>query len=199
MLKDRDYLEKGTSAFTSFIRAYKEHECSFIFRFASLDLGELATAFVLLRLPKMPELKSSHADMTTFTPAGPDVDIHGIRFKDKTREKARQARLAKELANGGKNAKQIKAEQKMAEKLAYQKRKKDEAVEKGRNPNKKRGKQAQIYDEWDELAKEERLNKKLKQGKIDKAEFKRLMRGDEKKAVKSDEIDSDDELSDMDE
>jgi ATP-dependent RNA helicase DDX55/SPB4 len=29
---DRDMLEKGTKAFTSYIRAYKEHHCSFIFR-----------------------------------------------------------------------------------------------------------------------------------------------------------------------
>lgn len=29
---DRDMLEKGTKAFTSYIRAYKEHYCSFIFR-----------------------------------------------------------------------------------------------------------------------------------------------------------------------
>ena len=32
VLKDRDYLEKGTKAFTSYIRAYKEHTCAFIFR-----------------------------------------------------------------------------------------------------------------------------------------------------------------------
>lgn len=32
VLKDRDILEKGTKAFTSYIRAYKEHVCSFIFR-----------------------------------------------------------------------------------------------------------------------------------------------------------------------
>ena len=31
--KDRDVLEKGTRAFTSYIRAYKEHHCSFIFRY----------------------------------------------------------------------------------------------------------------------------------------------------------------------
>lgn len=29
---DRDMLEKGTKAFTSYIRAYKEHHCTFIFR-----------------------------------------------------------------------------------------------------------------------------------------------------------------------
>jgi ATP-dependent RNA helicase DDX55/SPB4 len=32
VLKDRDLLEKGTKAFTSYIRAYKEHQCAFIFR-----------------------------------------------------------------------------------------------------------------------------------------------------------------------
>ena len=30
---DRDILEKGTKAFTSYIRAYKEHHCAFIFRY----------------------------------------------------------------------------------------------------------------------------------------------------------------------
>jgi ATP-dependent RNA helicase DDX55/SPB4 len=31
--RDRDVLEKGTKAFTSYIRAYKEHHCAFIFRY----------------------------------------------------------------------------------------------------------------------------------------------------------------------
>jgi ATP-dependent RNA helicase DDX55/SPB4 len=31
-LTDRDMLEKGTKAFMSYIRAYKEHHCAFIFR-----------------------------------------------------------------------------------------------------------------------------------------------------------------------
>jgi ATP-dependent RNA helicase DDX55/SPB4 len=33
VLNDRDILEKGTKAFTSYIRAYKEHHCAFIFRY----------------------------------------------------------------------------------------------------------------------------------------------------------------------
>jgi ATP-dependent RNA helicase DDX55/SPB4 len=32
VLQDRDLLEKGTKAFTAHVRAYKEHQCSFIFR-----------------------------------------------------------------------------------------------------------------------------------------------------------------------
>lgn len=33
VLQDRDALEKGTKGYTSYVRAYKEHHCSFIFRF----------------------------------------------------------------------------------------------------------------------------------------------------------------------
>jgi hypothetical protein len=32
VMKDRDMLEKGTKAYTSYIRAYKENHCAFIFR-----------------------------------------------------------------------------------------------------------------------------------------------------------------------
>jgi ATP-dependent RNA helicase DDX55/SPB4 len=39
VLKDRDFLEKGTKAFTSYIRAYKEHRCAFIFRYVLLWFG----------------------------------------------------------------------------------------------------------------------------------------------------------------
>lgn len=49
-------MEKGTRAFVSYIRGYKEHHCRFIFRFAELHLGRLAAAFAILRLPKMPEV-----------------------------------------------------------------------------------------------------------------------------------------------
>lgn len=148
-----------------------------LLRFTSLDLGLLATSFALLRLPKMPELKDKLGKLN-FKSAGPEIDIHGIQYKDKVREKARQKRLSAELAAGGKNAKQIKAEQRVAAKLQRLKDIRQENIEKGRNPNKKRGRQAQIFDEWDDLAKEERLHKKLKQGKITKDEYKRLMYGD---------------------
>jgi len=111
-------------------------------RFASLDLGMLATSFSLLRLPKMPELRDKQ--LPNFTPAGPEIDIHAISFKDKTREAARQKRLAAELAAGGKNAKQIKAEQRAAERISKQKERRATEIAKGRNPNKKKGKQAKV-------------------------------------------------------
>uniref|UniRef100_A0A7S4ABZ6 ATP-dependent RNA helicase n=2 Tax=Pseudo-nitzschia australis TaxID=44445 RepID=A0A7S4ABZ6_9STRA len=177
VLKDRDYLEKGTKAFTSYIRGYKEHVCGFIFRFASLDLGHLATSFCLLRLPKMPELREYNGKLKHFEPAGLEVDIYKIPYLDKPREAARQKRLAAELAGGGKNAKQIKAEQRKAEQIRRQKERRQTAIEKGRNPDKKRGRNAQIIDEWDNLAKEERLYKKFRRKKITKEEYEEQLFG----------------------
>ena len=45
-----------------------------------------------------------------------------------------------------------------------------------------------MYDEWDELAKEERLHKRLKQGKITKDRYRELMYGDKVGADKDDVI-----------
>jgi len=182
VLKDRDILEKGTKAYMSYIRAYKEHHCGFIFRFASLDLGLLATSFSLLRLPKMPELRDNK-NIRNFTPAGPEINIHAISFQSKPRESARQKRLAAELAAGGKNAKQIKAEAHAAERLQKSKERRAAELAKGRNPNKKKkkGRQQQIFDEWDDLAKEERLYKKLRTKKISQEEYERQLYGGKKK------------------
>lgn len=145
-------------------------------RFASLDLGLLATSFCLLRLPKMPELRDCiqkhKGKLPNFVPAGRDIDITAIKFQDKVRERARQKRLLLEQETmGGKNAKQIKAEQKKLDKIQKEKDRRRVAIEKGRNPDKKRGKNARMMDEWDDLAKEERLYKKLRKGKITQSEY----------------------------
>ena len=123
----------------------------------------------------MPELREKKLEH--FTPAL-DVDIYAIPFLDKHREKARQIRLEAELAAGGKNAKQIKAEQRQAERLRRQKERRQQEIAKGRNPKKKRGRQQQLFDEWDDLAKEERLYKKLKRKKITNEQYDKLMYGE---------------------
>jgi ATP-dependent RNA helicase DDX55/SPB4 len=49
-------------AFVSFVRAYSKHEASYIFRIKDLDLVGVAKSFGLLRLPKMPEMKTVNRD-----------------------------------------------------------------------------------------------------------------------------------------
>ena len=176
--KPRRYMQEP-SAPTSVFSNHFSFVTSLLDRFASLDLGLLATSFCLLRLPKMPELRTvlqkHKGRLPHFTPAGPEVDIFAIPYKDKAREKARQRRLQQELAAGGKSAKLIKAEKRKAEKERKQKERRQLVVDKGRNPDKKRGRQAQIVDEWDDLAKEERLHKQLKKGKISQEEYDKLL------------------------
>lgn len=41
----------------SALRAYTKHEASYIFRVADLDFNSLGTAYGLLRLPAMPEVR----------------------------------------------------------------------------------------------------------------------------------------------
>ena len=82
---DREVMEKGTRAFVSYLRGYKEHQCKFIFRLADLDLSRLAYAFGLLRLPRMPEVKKARGE--GFVPS--EVDPDTVRFRDKARERQR--------------------------------------------------------------------------------------------------------------
>jgi ATP-dependent RNA helicase DDX55/SPB4 len=125
-------------------------------------------------MPEFREILKRCGSLPNFSPAGREVDIMAIPFKDKLREQARQKRLSVELV-AGKSAKQVKADEKKAnleiKAAAKAAAKRADAKLKGRNPDKKRGKHAQMMDEWDELAKEERVYKKFKRGKISKEEM----------------------------
>ena len=121
----------------------------------------------------MPEIGAAlkNGVLPHFTPAE-DVDTAKIAFRDKIREKARQVRL---LAPTPPNNKKEKAVERKEAKERKEAARRQAAKDKGRNPDKKRGKHAQMMDEWDELAKEERLHKKLRRGKISKEEFDRQL------------------------
>jgi ATP-dependent RNA helicase DDX55/SPB4 len=197
VLQDRDLLEKGTRAFVSYVRSYKEHRCAFIFRLKDLDLLACAEAFALLRLPTMSELRTSKATETFV--AVEDAVIAQIPYKDKQRERHRQEKWA---AQQEVNAKEKKDRFRKANKKSGQSNESDsdsdsdddddDAPAKGggknkkqqsggggggagananKGPKRKKGKRQMIYEEWDQLAAEERLHKKLKQGKISQAEF----------------------------
>jgi len=57
-------------AFPSYIQAYSKHQASFIFRMNELDIPSIAYSWGLLKLPRMPELKSRQI---LWTP--PSVDV----------------------------------------------------------------------------------------------------------------------------
>lgn len=71
-------LELGTEAFIGFLRAYREHQCSYIFRMETLDVGAVARSYALFRLPKIKELR---VDTVDFVPDEMDTSL--IPYKQK--------------------------------------------------------------------------------------------------------------------
>ncbi|CAD6566437.1 MAG: ATP-dependent rRNA helicase spb4 [Tremellales sp. Tagirdzhanova-0007] len=68
-------LKQGAKAFVSSLRAYTKHEASFIFRLVDLDLGSVATAYGLLRLPAMPEIKEWRKRRNTSAKGIPEQEV----------------------------------------------------------------------------------------------------------------------------
>lgn len=191
--KDRDVMDKGVRAFVSFVRAYKSHILKHIFDFQNLRLGYLAMMFGVLQLPKMPELKHENALLGYEAPEI-SVDVDSIQYKDKFREKHRR--------------KQLKIKKEKEKNRPPETKKRNEKIqsrnEKGKKKEKKRkrkGKNKRMVEEWNALAKEERLHKRLKKGKITKDEYERLIRGldeeEEKRAAREEDEDGSDDEKDM--
>jgi ATP-dependent RNA helicase DDX55/SPB4 len=87
---DREVFQLAQRAFVSWARSYIEHQASSIFRIQDLDWLDLAKGWGLVELPKMPELRGLDIDRSL----GLGIDSEAITFKDKQREKKRQAEIA---------------------------------------------------------------------------------------------------------
>ncbi|KAK7693698.1 hypothetical protein QCA50_003269 [Cerrena zonata] len=192
MLKDRAIYDKAVKAFVSFVRAYSKHEASYIFRIKDLDLVGTAKAFGLLRLPRMPELK----DVDTSTWENAEVDWDNYAYLDKAHEtkrlaeaekqkvitqaeiaKRKAARAEKKALNSAWSDKVVKKTEKEKRKekkdrkrkwLKTQEQQIEENAETGDGDGDEDG---GAGDDWDELAREERMAKKLKKGDITQGDF----------------------------
>ncbi|XP_023543036.1 DEAD-box ATP-dependent RNA helicase 18 [Cucurbita pepo subsp. pepo] len=159
--KDRDVMEKGVKAFVSFIRAYKEHHCSFIFRWKELEIGKLAMAYGLLQLPLMSEVKR-HSLSTEGFVSIEDINFDEVKFKDKSREKQRKKNL------------QAKKEAQKQQPKPEPKKDPNAAAPILRKKTARQRRAVQTAEDEDELTREYRLLKKLKKGTIDEAEYAKL-------------------------
>lgn len=178
--KDRELYEKSVKAFVSWVRAYNEHQVSYIFRFKDVDVASVARAYGLIRLPRMPELKNRKIEYK-----GVDIDPEKIKYKDKIREKQRQARIAKEKEQnenqmnkkGKKKGKSVawsqkkQLKEKRLERREKRERKRDAktrdkvlALQKEEENRKKAEKQKrEMEDDWNDLREEAKMIKKRKQ------------------------------------
>ncbi|KAG8390143.1 hypothetical protein BUALT_Bualt01G0052900 [Buddleja alternifolia] len=158
--KDRDIMEKGLRAFVSYIRAYKEHHCSFIFRWKELEIGKLGMGYGLLQLPSMPEVKHHSLSTEGFVPVE-DIKLEDIKFKDKSREKQRKKNLV---------AKQAAKEQKQQKSRPVS----NASTTATRKKTARQRRAVQSTEDADEMDREYSLLKKLKKGRIDENEFAKL-------------------------
>ncbi|CAH9101544.1 unnamed protein product [Cuscuta epithymum] len=157
--KDRDVMEKGIRAFVSYIRAYKEHHCSYIFRWKELEIGKLGMGYGLLQLPSVPEVKHHSLSTEGFIPVK-DINLEEIKFKDKFREKQRKKNLE------AKKAKQ--------QEVKKQKRNPSSLKADMKKQTAKKRRASQSVEDDDEMAREYRLLRKLKKGAIDETQFAKL-------------------------
>ncbi|KAG9444186.1 hypothetical protein H6P81_015526 [Aristolochia fimbriata] len=164
--KDRDIMEKGVKAFVSYIRAYKEHHCTYIFRWKDLEIGKLGMGYGLLQIPSMPEVKHHSLSIEGFIPVD-DVDLTAIKYKDKAREKQRQKNLQAKKVKESLNNQERRAEKVKA--------KADTGAGLMRKKTGRQRRAFQTVEDEQELEVEYRLLKKLKKGVIDEKEFNKLM------------------------
>ncbi|XVF84068.1 hypothetical protein PTKIN_Ptkin16aG0545000 [Pterospermum kingtungense] len=159
-MKDRDVMEKGLRAFVSYVRAYKEHHCSYIFRWKELEIGKLGMGYGLLQLPSMPEVKHHSLSTEGFTPVE-NINMDDIKYMDKSREKQRKKNL------------QAKKEREQQESKSQKpKNASNAAAPIMRKKTAKQRRAAQTIEDEEELTREYRLLKKLKKGAIDENDEK---------------------------
>lgn len=126
---DRAIYDKAQKGFVSWVRSYGGHQATSIFRCADLDWVDVANGWGLLRMPRMPELKTWTGDKSL----GQEMDWDTYAYKDEAREQARKEALEAQKA-GLSTAKQE------ADAAAKRKRKNTEAWS---NKHEKEGERAE--------------------------------------------------------
>ncbi len=179
-LRDRDVLEKGSKAYVSFIRGYKEHQCKLIFKLEALDCSALGESLGCIKLPKVEELRGARI---VYRGARPDIRTGSIPYANPKRE---VQRLAKREANSERIGMEILARDERREVAMAQAAAAAGAAAPGqgggggagqkKRKRTHRGANSRLTDEWELLAREERLEKRLRLGKCTKEEYKRQMR-----------------------
>jgi len=171
VIADRAVVELGERAFLSYLRAYKQHRCSYVLEFDKLDIGSLANALFLLRIPRIAEFRKLRSRIEF--EKDPTVDLKAIKFKDKQRELLRQKKIADAVENPKRFSDTAQARKNRNRKLEkrenLKQKKRSQLLESlGVATKSKAGANADDFDhdDLDELAKDARRLKKRRNGKI---------------------------------
>ena len=177
----REDMLKANAAFVSFVRAYQEHKLKFIFSWKEVDIGSIAQSFGVLRLPRVKEILGKKIENFMRSDVSPD----DVKFEDPRKEAQRIEEL--ETKQQEEPLKKVVIKEKPTVKPA--------PVEEKRTRSEKReAKRRNSAQEWDSLASEERLAKKLRAGKISQEEFDALVEGLDIENSEDDFSDDDDSV-----
>lgn len=161
-LKDRAVLEASEKAFLSFVRAYKEHKCSYLLKISDVDINSVGDSFGLLRLPRFYEFSKMRTKIEGRNKDG--VSIRDIGFKDKKRERKRQEDIQEAIANRSQRREALQAKRKK------KKKRKRKGNDSSVDANKNDGAGADD-DEEEDFSMEAMQLRKLKRGKLSVEQF----------------------------
>lgn len=167
-LADRAVLEASEAAFLSYIRAYKEHKCRYLLKLEDIDIDSVADSFCLLRLPRFHEFKKLKKKITPRNAEG--VNIRDISFKDKAREKKRQAdiKLAIENRVQRREALQAKSKKKVKKKKHKKGTERSDKSIAGRGQKRGADEEVEEPDDFSDIAAKLR---RVKRGKMSQSTF----------------------------
>lgn len=169
VLADRAVLEASEAAFLSYVRAYKEHRCRFLFKIEDLDIDSVADAFGLLRLPRFHEFTKLRKKITLRRDE--TINIRDIAFKDKTREKQRQAKIKDAVENKAQWREKLQARSKKNVKKNVKKKRLADGIERAASGQKRKAMDdAGDVDDFSTAAAQLR---KVKRGKMSQSDFEK--------------------------
>jgi ATP-dependent RNA helicase DDX55/SPB4 len=194
LLTDRALHDQAVKAFVSFIQAYSKHEASYIFRIKDLDIIGLAKSFGLLRLPRMPELKDVNKDQWSDA----DVDWSSYAYANQAQEAKRLAALTtkstekiekeqeqrriqrdeQKKANapwsekaGKRDERELRKEKKKRKKEWVKKQAVSQVAQNDLKHARDEDANSDNEEDWSEIAREERMAKKLRRGEVSRKAF----------------------------
>ena len=152
------------------MRFYKENELKYIFDIRSLDIGNLANSFQLLKLPRLKIKEFQNETIKNFV-GDPNLEPSQLVYLDKNVKK--QMEMKKERIN--EKLEEIREKKRIKnEKIKLNGRNNGDKLNRTRK-EKKEVKIKNIIEQWDDLADDELLYKKYKKGKITKEEYEKKL------------------------
>ena len=169
-ISDKWIYDKAVNTFISYLRFYKENELKYIFDIRSLDIGNLANSFQLLKLPRLKIKEFQNETIKNFV-GDPNLEPSQLVYLDKNVKK--QMEMKKERIN--EKLEEIREKKRIKnEKIKLNGRNNGDKLNRNRK-EKKEVKIKNIIEQWDDLADDELLYKKYKKGKISKEEYEKKL------------------------